>query len=701
MKTKFILPLLIAVCLAAGRLAAGTAIVPILDNSQNPLPGVLCIVTAESLPQPAGAGVAVLSRTNYTTDGNGQFVISNCVPGLINVKPVGNNFAAFEFIMPATNGTVYAQQYLYYGPPPNLSSNYPTFAQGDIRWGGAQWQAANTWGISTNTIYVPPVVTYTYTTNQNTNLLFVVGSNPNIDGQYQWMGMDYGGVYPLSEVNVITNTVPGAIWRLFTTNASLLFSCFNINPTATWVTAGGSSAPTVTFGTNIVATPVTNAPGYYTNLAAVVYAGAISNSMILGSLVNAAQTMVFSNLQSYNINLQSLLDSLPVNSGLTNATGGEIDFGPGVFYTGANNYFTNLGVHNLKLKGSGGAGTCLVFTNAGDGLIVGNAGAGLWLEIDGMTIASTVDCPNFLINANELSRLTMHDIMLTYWTDHLAAVMGLIAGGQWAGTFNSTPPIASYLSGMSVSNCSSAVEMDFCNISFLQNGVWFFGDHFRMRNVFFDFVGCGPATNTGWTDLGRTDLSTGSSFIANNGMGDDSFVGCHWSGCNSVLLDELLNYAGNAFNASITFSDGAIEGCHYRVLMATNVPACPGYIASGPVTFLNVPYYKVGGTVPIDTMCTWSNNSSPVIYGSSVVPNVFELMPPITSSTNLAMTIKAGGLTVAKFAADGSAYIPSAKITRLNLEVTNSSPSFTPGSTTPRLWFPVTNGTAVYYLPAY
>ena len=34
-------------------------------------------------------------------------------------------------------------------------------------------------------------------------------------------------------------------------------------------------------------------------------------------------------------------------------------------------------------------------------------------------------------------------------------------------------------------------------------------------------------------------------------------------------------------------------------------------------------------------------------------------------------------------------------------ETTNASPSFTPGVTVPRIWFPVTNNGAVYYVPGY
>ena len=125
MKLKFfILNLLLA-----GSAIAGNAVVPIVDGSLNPLVGVQCNVVMESLPQPTTAGVAVLTRRSYLTDTNGQFVITNCVPGLVFVQPVGNTFTPFEFSMPVTNGTVNAQNVLWYGAPPNLSSNYPTFAQ--------------------------------------------------------------------------------------------------------------------------------------------------------------------------------------------------------------------------------------------------------------------------------------------------------------------------------------------------------------------------------------------------------------------------------------------------------------------------------------------------------------------------------------------------------------------------------------------
>ncbi len=113
---------------------AGNVVVTLLDSQQNPLPGVKCIVSALDFPQPASGGVAVLWRTNFTTDINGQFTISNAVPSQYQVAPIGNNFTPFSFIMPATNGTIRAEGSLVYSPVPNLSTNYPTFAQGDLRW---------------------------------------------------------------------------------------------------------------------------------------------------------------------------------------------------------------------------------------------------------------------------------------------------------------------------------------------------------------------------------------------------------------------------------------------------------------------------------------------------------------------------------------------------------------------------------------
>jgi len=111
--------------LAALNAGAGSALVPLLDASQNPLAGVKCIVVMESFPQPAGAGVAVLTRTNYTTDAAGQFLITNCVPGVVSVQPVGHNYAPFEFLMPATNGTIRAQDFLWYNTPPVVTvTNY-------------------------------------------------------------------------------------------------------------------------------------------------------------------------------------------------------------------------------------------------------------------------------------------------------------------------------------------------------------------------------------------------------------------------------------------------------------------------------------------------------------------------------------------------------------------------------------------------
>jgi hypothetical protein len=48
-----------------------------------------------------------------------------------------------------------------------------------------------------------------------------------------------------------------------------------------------------------------------------------------------------------------------------------------------------------------------------------------------------------------------------------------------------------------------------------------------------------------------------------------------------------------------------------------------------------------------------------------------------------------------------SVNIYSLQATNLTLAVTNTGPTFTAGSTVPRLWIPFTNGTTVYYLPGY
>ena len=150
MKTKFLALLLLVTYHSS---IAGNAVVAILDASQNPLTGVRCIVTTQNFPQPASNGVAVQWRTGgYTTDGTGSFTISNAVPSSYHVQPVNLNLVAFNFTMPATNGTIYVQNNLWFTPPPNLSTNYPTFAQGDQRWGnpGAVTNVNNATGTNVN-----------------------------------------------------------------------------------------------------------------------------------------------------------------------------------------------------------------------------------------------------------------------------------------------------------------------------------------------------------------------------------------------------------------------------------------------------------------------------------------------------------------------------------------------------------------------
>ena len=131
-----LLALLVTCHLSLVTCSAGNAVVTILDASQNPLTGVRCIVSAQNFPQPASTGVAVQWRNGgYTTDNTGSFTIPNAVPSNYHVAPVGMNFLPFDFTMPATNGTIHVQNNLWFTPPPNLGTNYPTFSQGDLRWG--------------------------------------------------------------------------------------------------------------------------------------------------------------------------------------------------------------------------------------------------------------------------------------------------------------------------------------------------------------------------------------------------------------------------------------------------------------------------------------------------------------------------------------------------------------------------------------
>ncbi len=136
-KTSALFYTLLFLIIGSSVTLAGNVVVTILDAQQNPLAGVKCIVVAQDFPQPAAGGVATQWRTGtFTTDSSGSFLITNVVPSLYQVQPVGANFTTFTFSAPVTNGTIYAQNNLWFDPPPNLGTNYPTFAQGDLRWGG-------------------------------------------------------------------------------------------------------------------------------------------------------------------------------------------------------------------------------------------------------------------------------------------------------------------------------------------------------------------------------------------------------------------------------------------------------------------------------------------------------------------------------------------------------------------------------------
>ena len=105
--------ILLLVCGLLPAALAGNALVTVLDGQGNAVTNEKCVVTFFSLPQSQSGGTAVLWRTAFTTDPvNGQFTISNCASGKLQVRPVDANLTTFMFYMPVTNGTIRAENFL-------------------------------------------------------------------------------------------------------------------------------------------------------------------------------------------------------------------------------------------------------------------------------------------------------------------------------------------------------------------------------------------------------------------------------------------------------------------------------------------------------------------------------------------------------------------------------------------------------------
>ena len=95
-----------------GHAVAGTAIITILDGQGNSIPDMRCVLTFFSAPQSQNGGTAIQWRNSAETDTNGQITLTNAAPGNWQVKPLGLNLVGFTFLMPVTNGTIRAEDWI-------------------------------------------------------------------------------------------------------------------------------------------------------------------------------------------------------------------------------------------------------------------------------------------------------------------------------------------------------------------------------------------------------------------------------------------------------------------------------------------------------------------------------------------------------------------------------------------------------------
>ena len=103
---------ILALCLCALVANAGTALITLLDGQGNPIPDTRCVLTFFSAPQSQNGGTAIQWRNSAETDTNGQITLTNAAPGNWQVKPLGMNLVGFTFLMPVTNGTIRAEDWI-------------------------------------------------------------------------------------------------------------------------------------------------------------------------------------------------------------------------------------------------------------------------------------------------------------------------------------------------------------------------------------------------------------------------------------------------------------------------------------------------------------------------------------------------------------------------------------------------------------
>ena len=87
---------------------AGNAVITLLDAFQNPITNTRCVLNYYSSPQSVNGGTVVQWRTTGCTDGTGTITLTNAAAGNWGVQTLDGNLVNFTFLMPSTNGIVYA-----------------------------------------------------------------------------------------------------------------------------------------------------------------------------------------------------------------------------------------------------------------------------------------------------------------------------------------------------------------------------------------------------------------------------------------------------------------------------------------------------------------------------------------------------------------------------------------------------------------
>jgi len=352
------------------------------------------------------------------------------------------------------------------------------------------------------------------------------------------------------------------------------------------------TTPLASLISNSAALPPNPATNYYTQaqvdalLSNLPTGGVSALAIQTNESITSRFIIVTNTSKSHQINLQSMIDSLPHSTNRMYPGGGRIVLENGIYYTPAGNFYSNsVGVDCLSIELNN---AWLVFTSAGEGIRTVGANNNISLMVSGKNggIAGTQDTTNYLFHVKNGNRVVFDNITFHYWpvatnNNNLGLEIGL---SQLA--TNSTR-----LSGVWLDyNSGDVADFIDCNFDALANGILSYADHPRLKNVFFERIGISSI-------LWPTNMveSVGSCFIHAGGFGDVSIDDCHWFASH-------VGTTVTAGNHLITIKGGEDESTGYLTLttIGQQPPIVENVISAGN-TFILATYnnnFTISNVVP-------------------------------------------------------------------------------------------------------